>query len=94
MILLNVEYRVKPGQRERYYQLLNELGIPQASRAEAGNIAYDYFFSPDDGDLMFLREKWQDQEALDQHFAAPHFKKLSGIKEEWLLETKIDKTDL
>lgn len=94
MIVLNVLYTVKSGRREQYYALLQQMGIPQASRDEAGNICYDYFFSPEQADQIFLREKWVDQAALQLHFQAPHFQQLQKLKEEWLLDTVIDKMEV
>jgi len=94
MIIINVLYTVKPGKREDYYCLLNTMGIPQSSRAEAGNLRYDYFYAAADPDQLFLWEQWQDGEALARHFAAPHFAKLQELKADWLDKTEIHKLEL
>jgi len=93
MIVMNVLYTVKPGRREAYYRLLNTLGIPQASRAEEGNLCYDYFYAADDPDLLFLWEQWQDEAALARHCQTPHFARLQEMKAEWLEKTDIHKLE-
>ena len=67
MILITATASVEPASREAYHaisrtQVLN-------SRAEAGCIDYGYYedaMAP--GNFIFV-EKWQDQAALDFHFA-------------------------
>lgn len=43
MIVLNVTYRCKPGMRDEFLQKIQAEGIDAASRAEAGNLKYDYY---------------------------------------------------
>ena len=42
MIVLNVTYQCKPELREEFLEAIMTEGIDAASRAEAGNIKYDY----------------------------------------------------
>lgn len=93
MIVINVLYTVKPGQREAFYALINSLGIAEASRKEPGNFRYDYFYSADHPDQLLLFEQWQDNEALTRHAQTPHFAKLQGLKAEWLDHTEIQKAE-
>ena len=80
MIVVNVIYHCAPGEREGFINDIKKERIGEISRAEAGNHAYNYFCSVEDPDAVFLLEKWEDQEVLDAHCAAEHFKKLAGIK--------------
>ena len=66
-------------------------GIDAASRAEAGNIKYDYYRSVNDCDELLLVEKWQDAEALTVHGKQPHFARLGEIKAEFIKDTVIEK---
>lgn len=43
MIVLNVTYRCKPGMRDRFLEAIAAEGIDKASRAETGNLKYDYY---------------------------------------------------
>lgn len=89
-ILLHVLYTVKEGKRDAFYALLNELEIPQKSRAEEDNIRYDYYFPTDSSNHLFLLEIWKSKEGLDLHKKMPHFFKLQDIKEDYIEGAKLD----
>ena len=48
-----------------------------ASRAEAGCIEYRFSIDIDDPLVVQIIEQWESAEALDTHFAAPHFASFS-----------------
>lgn len=43
-----------------------------ASRAEPGCISYEFFADLEDSCRMRVFEEWQNQQALDEHFATEH----------------------
>lgn len=92
MIVLNVTYQCKPDRREEFLESIMAEGIDAASRAEAGNIKYDYYF-PADGnqDELLLVEKWRDADALKEHSVQPHFIRLGELKPEFVLDTVIER---
>jgi len=94
MIVLNVIYKCKPGKREAFLAKINEEGIGAASRAEEGNIKYDYYMSEARKDELFLLEKWQDVSALDRHKEQAHFKRLGELKAEYVETTEIARFDV
>lgn len=57
--------------------------LRDASRAEAGCIAYDVARGIEDANVFVLHEVWQDQAALDFHYATAHFQQLgtNGIRQ-------------
>ena len=91
MEILNVTYRCKEGMREKFLEAIKTEGLDAASRAEAGNIKYDYYFSDADPDELFLLEKWQDDEAIKIHSAEKHFKRLGELKADFVLETILER---
>ena len=92
MIVLNVTYQCKPDRREEFLETIMAEGVDAASRAEAGNIKYDYYF-PADGnqDELLLVEKWRDADALKEHSVQPHFIRLGELKPEFVLDTVIER---
>ena len=62
MIILNVIYKAKEGQRQALYEALT----PKAEyfRREKGNIRYDYFNSCANENDLLLLEWWESAEAL------------------------------
>ena len=91
MIVLNVTYKCKPDMREEFLEMIMTEGIDVASRAEAGNIKYDYYIPYEGGDDLLLVEKWQDAEALEEHKQKAHFARLGELKSEFVDDTIIEK---
>lgn len=91
MIVLNVTYKCKEGMREKFLEAIKAEGLDAASRAEAGNIKYDYYFAYADPDELFLLEHWRDEEAVRLHNAEPHFKRLGELKAGFVDETILER---
>ena len=94
MIVLNVTYRCRPGMREEFLKRIAEEGIDAASRAEAGNIKYDYYIPAADSDDLLLVEKWRDAEAIAEHGRQPHFARLGALKAACVTDTVIERFDV
>ncbi|MDD4200431.1 MAG: putative quinol monooxygenase [Eubacteriales bacterium] len=94
MIILNVYYNAKPGKRDEFYSEVKALGVPEGSRAEEGNIKYDYYFSDTDENQILLVEHWKDEEAFKFHCQQDYFKKLQDIKSEYIAEARIDRFEI
>lgn len=91
MIVLNVTYKCKPDLRGEFLEAIMTEGIDAASRAEAGNIKYDYYTPVDNSDELLLVEKWRDADALKEHSAQPHFLRLGELKPAFVLDTVIER---
>lgn len=91
MIVLNVIYSCKSGQRAAFLDAIKAEGLDDASRNEGGNSKYDYYEAIHDPDELLLVEHWQDEEALKAHFEEAHFKRLGELKDEFVSNTSIAK---
>ena len=89
MIKIVSKMAVKPGNVEEFKKRIAPLVA--ASRAEAGNIQYDYYVPADGSDDMLLVEKWQDADVLALHVAQPHMVRLRELKAEFTTDTIIEK---
>ena len=94
MIVMNVTYKCKPDLREEFLEMIITEGIDIASRAEEGNLKYDYFIPTDGSDDLLLVEKWRDAEALSTHGTQPHFAKLKELKNQYVNDTIIEKFEV
>jgi quinol monooxygenase YgiN len=47
--------------------------VAEASRQEAGCLEYGFWADPDQLGRFRVFEEWASQQALEEHFAAPHF---------------------
>ena len=91
MLLLNVYYRCKSGQREAFYKELSALGTRAVSIQEEGNGKYDYFFDAQDPDVLLLVEHWESQAHLDAHSSTETFAKLQALKAEYCTDVTVNK---
>lgn len=71
MLLLVVHVHLQPGHENAFLDLARAMLDP--SRAEPGCISYMFTQDPDDPAHIVFVEEWDDQAALDAHFATPHF---------------------
>ena len=90
MIVLNVTYKCKAGLRDEFLEKIRTEGIDEDSRAEAGNVRYDYYLPADGDSELFLLEKWRDADAFAEHGAQPHFARLKALKAEYVEKTIIE----
>jgi quinol monooxygenase YgiN len=71
MITIIATGRVKPEGIDALRGLVMDL--VSRSRAEAGNVSYDFYQVLADPAKFAFVEVWQDQAAIDSHMASPHF---------------------
>ena len=91
MIVLNVTYKCRPGMRDAFLEALKREKTGEITRAEDGNIKYDYYIPADGSNELLLIEKWRDEEALSKHPHLPHFAGLQEYKPTYVADTIIEK---
>ncbi len=91
MLVLHVTYRVSNGTPKEFLAALEDCGIVSGSRAEEGNIMYEYFFPEGKPDILFLVEKWENEESFSRHIKTPHFKAADAVKEKYGVEAKLER---
>lgn len=74
----------KPGLEQRVMEELEHM--VSETEKEIGCINYDLHRQIDDPSVFLFHENWISKEALDKHMQTPHFKHLSSIKNEILVE--------
>ncbi len=65
-----VTFKVKPEMSDIFKQALLDDLIQ--SRQESGYVSMELFAATDNPHTLFLLERWQNQLALDHHFAQPY----------------------
>lgn len=91
MIVLIVTYKCKEGMREKFFEAIKAEGLDAASRAEEGNMKYNYYLSMEDKNELLLVENWRDADAIAIHNEQAHFKRLGELKDDFVDETIIEK---
>lgn len=79
MLIVAGTFEIDPEHRDAFFAAVAPMVA--ATREEAGCQAYAFTPDPDDPGLIRLYELWDDQAALDAHFASEHmaaWRKRSG----------------
>ena len=91
---LYVVYHAKPGGRELFVRTLVEQGVLTAIRNEPGCLAYDYYFSAQDENVVLLIEQWESAAHQRVHMEQPHMTRLREIKNKYIADTKLGRVRL
>ena len=88
-LTLHVTYTAKPGCREQFVRKIVTQGILTAIRNEEGCLAYDYYFSAQDENMVLLIERWESEAHQRVHMQQPHMADLRKIKGEYIETTRL-----
>ena len=82
MIVIVVKQPVRAKYADDWPSLVEE--FTTATRAEAGNISFDWYRSAEDPNLWVLIEVFRDAAAGEAHVESAHFKEASALMPRWL----------
>jgi quinol monooxygenase YgiN len=80
--VVSAKWRAKEGKEERLAEICREMTEP--SRAEPGNLFYQAHRSPEDPQLFYLYEQYENEAGYQAHMDSEHFTRL--VKEEAIPE--------
>ena len=89
MLLIQVTYTMRPGQREAFVRRIRESGILDTIRGEDGCLGYAYYLPEEEDGTLLLVEKWTDAQAQKAHLETPHMKQMAAFKPEYVADTKL-----
>ena len=72
--VVSAKWRAKPGAEQRLAEICAEMTEP--SRGEPGNRFYQAHRSPEDPQLFYLYEQYEDEAAYQAHMDSEHFTRL------------------
>ncbi|MEH6623376.1 MAG: putative quinol monooxygenase [Dietzia maris] len=76
MILINVRFDVKPEFAESWLEFTRE--FTEATRAEPGNLFFDWYRSSESPNTFLLCEAFREGDAPAQHVNSDHFAEFTG----------------
>jgi quinol monooxygenase YgiN len=82
VIFIVVKQSVRPKFADDWIDLVDE--FTKATRAEPGNICFEWYRSVDDPNVYVLVEAFQDETAGKAHVDSEHFKTASAQLATWL----------
>lgn len=65
-------------------------GVVDRVRAEKGNKKYEYFFPMDDSETVLLIDRWESEEALDEHHKSSMMKEIEELRNKYKLHMKVE----
>lgn len=75
MIKIVAKQFVKPDQIDSYIELMGKL-VAKTRELYTGCIEYGLFQDLNNPKILTIIEEWENQDALDKHMAAVHFKEI------------------
>jgi len=84
MIFIVVKHPVRPEYANDWLALVQEFTV--ATRAESGNICFDWYRSADDSNLWLLVEAFHNAEAGTAHVESAHFQAAISKLPKWLTD--------
>ena len=88
MFTIYVTYTAKDRNMiKQFYDAIKESGAAECCRKEDGNIRYDYFWSTENENELFLLEEWKSEEDQKIHMTYDHFKKIGQLKAKYEVES-------
>ena len=85
MILINVRFDVKPEFAESWLEITRE--FTEATRAEQGNLFFDWYRSPESPTTFLLCEAFREGDAPAEHVNSAHFTEFTGAAAQYLERT-------
>lgn len=84
MIFIAVRFKVKPEHADRWMDIVHD--FTEATRAEPGNLWFDWSRNVEDANEYVLLEAFQD-DAAEAHVNSDHFKRAIAEMPQYLQET-------
>ena len=85
MMLINVRFDVKPEHADDWLEITRE--FTDATRAEPGNLWFDWYRSAETPTEFFLSEAFRDGDAPAAHVNSAHFTQFTGSAAQYLQRT-------
>jgi quinol monooxygenase YgiN len=85
VIFITAKFRVRPEHADQWVDLTR--GFTEATRAEPGNLWFDWSRSVDDPTEFVLVEAFRDGEAGASHVQSEHFRSATAALPAYLVET-------
>lgn len=90
-LVVNIYYTGRDGSARRFAREMEESGLAQAVRAEAGNERYEYFLPLGDPETVLLIDRWRDQAALDAHHRSPMMEQIAALRKKYGLRMRVER---
>lgn len=89
-LTVNIYYTGKDGSARKFAEEMVSAGVVEKVRGENGNLKYEYFFPMDDSETVLLIDRWESEEALDEHHKSPMMKKIAELRDKYKIHMRVE----
>lgn len=89
-LTINIYYTGENGSAKKFAEEMVSSGIVERVRAEKGNLRYGYFFPMDNPETVLLIDRWESQEALDEHHKSKMMNEIAKLREKYHLRMRVE----
>lgn len=89
-LTINIYYTGKDGSARKFAEEMVLAGVVERVREEKGNLKYEYFFQMDDPETVLLIDRWESEEALDEHHKSPMMKEIAELRDKYKLHMRVE----
>ena len=89
-LTINIYYTGENGGAKKFAEEMVATGVVDRVRAEKGNLRYNYFFPMDDPETVLLIDRWESEEALDEHHKSPMMKEIADLRDKYKLRMRVE----
>ena len=89
-LTINIYYTGENGNARKFAEEMVKTGVVDRVRAEKGNLRYNYFFPMDDPETVLLIDRWESEDALDEHHKSPMMKEIADLRDKYHLHMRVE----
>ena len=89
-LTINIYYTGENGSAKKFAEEMIKIGVVDRVRAEKGNLRYNYFFPMDDPETVLLIDRWESEDALDEHHKSPMMKEIADLRDKYHLHMRVE----
>lgn len=89
-LTINIYYTGKNGSARKFAEEMVSSGVVDRVRNEKGNLKYEYFFPMEDEETILLIDRWESEEALDEHHKSPMMKEIAELRDKYHLHMRVE----
>lgn len=89
MIVINCSFTSESTDMKEFFKVLCDEGLVAGSRADKGNIKYDFYINAEDPTKMVLVEHWESVEDLQAHSETELFQKFRPLCKEHGVKSRL-----
>ncbi len=89
-LTINIYYTGENENARKFAEEMVKTGVVDRVRAEKGNLRYNYFFPMDDPETVLLIDRWESEDALDEHHKSPMMKEIADLRDKYHLHMRVE----